>query len=739
MARSEELRRTAERYYADFRPAVEAGEEEPEAFARAGERSLRELEALEGAVQEIQRVAQERSEAALDRLRAANAAAQRNLIAVVVSLFLIGAALSYTTVRMVGELRSLYAREQQTNEKLARSEERFRALVKNSSDIISVFEADGTIIYHSPSHQRILGYRPEKLVGRNVFELPHIHPEDFGIQRNFFGRILASGPDELQTAEFRLRDVEGRYHVMEAVGANRLDDPLVHGIVINYRDVTERHQAEEKLRFQKALLESQTEASIDGILVVSEGGEILSYNRRFVEIWSVPEEVMDSRRDEDVLRFVVEKVEDPVGFRARVGYLYEHPEEESHEEIPLRDGRVLDRYSAPVRSADGVYYGRVWYFRDITGRKRAEEQLRRYAALIDLSYEPIFVWDLEEGIVEWNKGCERLYGYSKEEAAGRVSHRLLKTVHPITVDELKEALRRDGVWSGEVRHTTRGGREVIVESRHQLVESQGRRLVLETNRDITERKRIEEELARSLQSKTDFLADVSHELRTPLTMIRTNAEVGLHVARDCPHIEQLEQIAVGAVRMSRLVDDLLFLARSDSDSPPLEIKAVAVPLFLVELAGRAEALARERGAAFEASLCGEGWLRIDPARIEQAVLILVDNAAKYGSTGDPITLTAATAGGELYLRVEDRGPGIPAEDLPRVFDRFYRGKTARSDGRSGGGTGLGLAIARTIVEAHGGRMEAANRRGGGASMSIYLPVAQSLADTPEVRSPIGSA
>ncbi|MGH3089716.1 MAG: PAS domain S-box protein [Rubrobacteraceae bacterium] len=718
----EEFRRMAEDYHEDFRPAIESygdGAEPSEEFTRASDQGLRTLAEMESEAREIEELGERLSAEALGNMEWVIQTSRLVLLSVIAGLILVGAGLAYAAIRTVGELRRLYAREQATAEKLSRSEERFRALVKNSSDIISVFEAGGKVVYQSPSHERILGYRPEERVGQNVFELPHVHPDDFAAKREFFDRILASGPEELSMAEFRLRDIEGAYHVMEAVGVNRLDDPVARGIVTNYRDVTERRRAEDALRFQKALLESQTEASIDGILVVSGDREILSFNRRYVEMWGIPEEVMESRSAEDALRTIREKVEDPEGFLRRVRYLYGHPEEESREEVPLKDGRTFDRYSAPVKSADGAYYGRVWYFRDITERKRAEEQLGRYAALIDLSYEPIFVWDLDRGIVEWNKGCERLYGYAKEEAAGRISHRLLKTVHPITVDELLETLRRDGVWSGEVRHTTRDGREVIVESRHQLVESRGRRLVLETNRDVTERKRIEEKLARSLESKSAFLADVSHELRTPLTVLRSNAEVGLELERDCVHGRILEEIVKVSGRMSRMVEDLLFIARSDSDSPPLEPEKVSAAPFLSELAERAEALAREHGASFEANLSGEGWLRVDPARIEQAVLILVDNAAKYGPPGESVTLTSEARSDELLIEVSDKGPGIPEENLLHVFERFYRTDEGRMRKP---GAGLGLSIARTIAALHGGGIEASSRVGEGTRMSLRLPL-----------------
>jgi two-component system sensor histidine kinase VicK len=232
-----------------------------------------------------------------------------------------------------------------------------------------------------------------------------------------------------------------------------------------------------------------------------------------------------------------------------------------------------------------------------------------------------------------------------------------------------------------------------------------------------------EALARALQAKMDFLADASHELRTPLTVLRTNAEVGAQFEEDPGQSEILEEIVKESSQMSRMVEDLLFLARSDSDSPLLEMTTVAVPTFLTQLEVRAEALARGRGASLETDLGGEGELTADPRGIEQAILALVDNASKHSPPEERVTLSATAGSGELCIEVEDRGPGIPEEHLQHVFERFYRIDKARA--RRQGGSGLGLSIAKTIVEAHGGRIEAENHSQGGARMSIRLPLASS--------------
>lgn len=252
------------------------------------------------------------------------------------------------------------------------------------------------------------------------------------------------------------------------------------------------------------------------------------------------------------------------------------------------------------------------------------------------------------------------------------------------------------------------------------------RVVNELRRLYAEQQAAAEKLSEASRLKTDFLADASHELRTPLTVLRGNAEIGLALDGSREHEEILVEIVRESGKMTRMVEDLLFLARSDSASLPLDAEPVPVPHLLTELTERANALARERGARLEANLSGEGVLEMDQSRVEQAVLILVDNAAKYGPPGGTVTLCSETRSGELVLTVTDKGPGIPEEELPRVFERFYRMDKTRS--RKLGGSGLGLPIANTIVEAHGGHIQAESRVGEGTSISIHLPLVPATDD-----------
>ena len=247
------------------------------------------------------------------------------------------------------------------------------------------------------------------------------------------------------------------------------------------------------------------------------------------------------------------------------------------------------------------------------------------------------------------------------------------------------------------------------------------RLIQDQRRLVAVEQAAAAQMSEASRAKTDFIADASHELRTPLTVLRGNAEIGLAMQDDCAHGEILSEIVDESARMSRLVDDLLFLARSDASSVPLELQHVPAELLIDRVVGRAEILAREQGASLVANVEGDGLLSVDAERIEQAVLILVDNAAKYGPPSGTVEITARTRDTRLVVDIADRGRGIADEQLSRIFERFYRLDGGGRD-RSTGGAGLGLSIAAAIVEGHGGQISAARRTGGGTTMTISLPL-----------------
>jgi diguanylate cyclase (GGDEF)-like protein/PAS domain S-box-containing protein len=174
----------------------------------------------------------------------------------------------------------------------------------------------------------------------------------------------------------------------------------------------------QQLKLKNTILSTQQETSLDAILVVDENAKIISYNRRFVELWRVPAEMVRQRVDKPVLDWNTNQVQDPDSFMARVKYLYEHKSEKSHEELNLKDGRIIDRYSAPMIGEDGTYYGRIWYFRDITDKRHDEQEIQesevRFRSLVDQSLMGIAM--IEDGKFSYvNRKLSEIFGHSVDE------------------------------------------------------------------------------------------------------------------------------------------------------------------------------------------------------------------------------------------------------------------------------------------------------------------------------------
>jgi signal transduction histidine kinase len=221
----------------------------------------------------------------------------------------------------------------------------------------------------------------------------------------------------------------------------------------------------------------------------------------------------------------------------------------------------------------------------------------------------------------------------------------------------------------------------------------------------------------SMRRQRQFAADASHELRTPLTIVRTSLEhLRRHpeasVATLAPTIDDID---AGASRLTDLVDQLLLLARTDSGSVEIERVPVDLAEAALEAVDGLAGIARTHGSTVELDV-EPVELEGDPARLRQLVSLLLDNALRHGPSGQHVQVRLRGTSSGASLQVDDQGPGIDPDDLPHVFERFYRARDATPDG-----TGLGLAIAHWIVDRHGGSIRAENLPTGGARFSVSLP------------------
>ena len=224
----------------------------------------------------------------------------------------------------------------------------------------------------------------------------------------------------------------------------------------------------------------------------------------------------------------------------------------------------------------------------------------------------------------------------------------------------------------------------------------------------------------SFESMRRFVADASHELRTPLSIIRGEADVALsHERSAAEYRESLAIILDESRRLSRLVDDLLNLARADAGRVKLQSEEFYLNDLLAECCRSAQSLAAARSIALECRPAGDALFRGDEELIRRLVMNLLDNAIRYTPSGGQVSAALEAEDSRFRIRIADTGVGIAPDAVPRVFERFYRADTARS--RQDGGFGLGLAIVQWIAESHHGEVTLATAPGEGSTFTVTLP------------------
>ena len=308
-----------------------------------------------------------------------------------------------------------------TESALVESEEQHRILFENAQDGIFLHEMSpdggpGSFLMVNPVICRELGYSADEMMQMSVLDIrsprhPSVVPQAVEIVNRAGHAIFEDMLRRKDGTEF---PVEVSTHLFEMHG-RRVSLSFI-------RDITERKHSEQEMIFRNALLAAQNEVSIDGILAVDENRKILLFNNRFIEMWKIPPGLAESGQDNPMLEYNVGMVSDRSGFLNKVEYLYEHEEEKSRDEIALLDGRFFDRYSAPMVGTDGRYYGRIWYFRDITEQKKSENLLRenevRLAQAMDLAKLVNWEFDIATGMFTFDDRFYSLYGTTAEREGG---------------------------------------------------------------------------------------------------------------------------------------------------------------------------------------------------------------------------------------------------------------------------------------------------------------------------------
>jgi len=669
----------------------------------------------------------------------------------------LGSTLYVATIRDITEM-------ERAKEALRRSEEQYRRILESMPDVAWTSDVNGTTRYVSPKVLALLGFSNLEIYeGGTHLWLNQIHPEDFGRVSERYAALFekAVSYDE----EYRIRRKDGKWIWVHDRATRTHDDNGVLCADGFMSDITPRKEAEAELRSKTAFLEAQANSTIDGLLVVDRCGRRLMANECFAQLFQMPDELMADPDDRRMLDYAVSLIKDGESFRTKVNYLYGHPLEKSRDEIEMKSGKILDRYSAPVVDKNGAYYGRIWTFRDITEEKRSQDDLQQLSLAVEQSPSSVVITDPEGNISYVNRKFTECTGYTPEEIlgnnprilnAGRCSAELYRNMWS-TIKQGKE-------WCGELCNKRKNG-DIFWESVTitPITNPKGEIThFLAVKEDITEKRALESQLrhAQKMEGIGQLAAGIAHEINTPtqfvmdnLTFLKDSWKSAYELVEKYRSVvrDSAQHLPTGVTSSLQEVEqacDLDFIIeevpRAIDQSLDGTRRVAKIVRAMKEFShpDSAEKTATDLNRAIDSTItvARNEWKYVSdvvkefdedlpsvvcyPGDVNQVVLNLLVNAAhaikekvKDGEKGQ-ITVRTRKQEDFVEISVTDTGNGIPEAIRHRIFDPFFTTKEV------GKGTGQGLALAYTvIVKKHGGKIWFETEVGKGTTFFITLPVA----------------
>jgi PAS domain S-box-containing protein len=647
-------------------------------------------------------------------------------------------------------LRAAVAGQSRAESGLRESEKFFGLLVSGVRDYaVFLLDHQGNVLTWNTGAERIKGYRADEIIGQHF---SRFYPEE-ELQAGKPKRELeiATTTGKFEDEGWRLRKDGSRFWASVVITALRDEGGVLRGFSKVTRDMTDRMQAEENARrllqeeaTRKAVEQSAQEiqrqrqqlhvtlSSIgDAVIVTDMHGVVTFLNPVAVSLTGWEAHEAAGQPVEQVFRILNEEtrqpVENPVTRVLREGMVVGLA---NHTVLVSRDGREvsIDDSGAPIRGHDEAIAGVVLVFRDVTETRRAVEARLYLAAIVESSDDAIIGQTLDERIASWNRGAERLYGYTAEEIVGKPLSLLVPSDHPDELPTIMERIKRgEFIEHYETERLRKDGSRVDVSLTISPVRNAEGKIIGASKiaRDITARK--EED-----RRKNEFIALLAHELRNPLAPLRNALQVMRLAGDNRETVEQARTMMERQLQhLVRLVDDLLDVSRISQGKLQLRKERISLEAVVGNALEVCEALVKQQNHELTVTLPKEPlYVDADKTRLAQALCNLLSNAVKYSDRGSHVWLTVRREGNEAVIRVKDAGIGIQAHMLSKVFDLFTQ--IDRSLEKSQGGLGVGLTIVKRLVEMHGGSVEAHSEgHGMGSEFVIRLPLVLSLTQEQE--------
>ncbi len=355
-----------------------------------------------------------------------------------------------------------------------------------------------------------------------------------------------------------------------------------------------------------------------------------------------------------------------------------------------------------------------------------------FSGLLAIAADAVIAVDHEQRIIFFNEGAERIFGWTADEVGGEYLEVLLparyRAAHRGHVHGFGEAHGRARLMGErqQISGLRKSGEEFPAEAAIQRIEIEGHNIYATVLRDISARQRAEDLLHQAIKARDDMMGIVSHDLRNPASAVkmlaRSIVEDQSGHALPADVLERVAVIGQAAEQIDSLIQDLLDITRLEAGRLVVTAQDVALVALIERSIESLRPLAEAGDVTLRADLSQSlPMLRADPDRVTQLLSNVIGNAIKFTAAGGSVDVRAAVDGDAMRITVADTGQGIPAAQLPRVFDRFYQASLSAHAPRHG--AGLGLPIARGIVEAHGGRIWIESRSGAGTTVRFILPLA----------------